>query len=493
MTNVEDEKFAVNASRKLADFTAGLTYKDLSASTVRKAKQCLLDWLGVAIRGSEETPARLLRSVVLKPGEGNATVFCAERTQTNALCAAFMNGAASHTLDFDDLHNPSIIHVATVVAPPVFAIAEAEHKSGREMLSAAVAGWEIAGRVGECVNPESYFFWHTTGTAGSIGGGAAAANLLGLDNRQTLMALGTVGTQTAGLWEFVREGAMSKPLHTGKGCYAAVLSAYLARVGFTGASQILEGPKGFCRAMLASPHWEKLTGGLPPVDAGGRYIYRGYHFKLDDNSFKPYPCCKHSHAALYALQQLKQEYGLMPEKVARLELLVNGVTDGLINNPAPQTVYGGKFSLQYCCAAMLADGKVDLDSFTPSALRRNSVRELMSRTVMRQDSSVQAIYDADNSKLASKVVVHTIDGLTLEKVVEYPFGDPQTPMTWQDSCAKFRALVVPVYGKTVTETLIALMAELDEVNDFSSELEQALKGRQAISLRAQNNFANGAR
>ena len=446
----------------LADFTAHLKYSDLSPATVRKTKQCILDWLGVGIRGSREKPAQILRKVILTAKEDEASVLSGEGLTVNALNAAFCNGANSHTLDFDDLHNPSIIHIATVVIPPAFAVAEKEHKSGKDVLTAVVAGYEVCARVGEAVIPESYYFWHTTGTVGAIGAGTAAAKVLGLNAEQTLHCLGSAGTQAAGLWEFVKEGAMSKPLHTGKSSYAGVLSAYLAREGFTGATKILEGEKGFCRAMVKVPHLEKLTEGL------------GLGFKIDDNSFKPYPCCKHSHASIYALQVLQKENKFMTGDVAKVEVLVNSITDSLINNPDPQTAYGCKFSIQYCDASVLKYGNVGIEQFSAQAMADQETRALMQKISVHQDPEIQQVYDTDPSKLATKVIVTLKDGRKLEKEVDYPKGDPDCPMTWEDSVAKFTALAEPVYGKEKTAKLCALIDKLDEVEDFKTALRACL-------------------
>ena len=145
-------------TKALAEFTSSLNYKKLSGHSVEMAKRCMLDWLGIAIRGSRETPSRILRETILDTGVQKATIFSNPILKTNALNAAFCNGAASHSLDFDDLHNPSIIHLACVVVPPVFAIGEAEHKSGKDIIAAVCAGYEAGGRVGESVIPESYFF-----------------------------------------------------------------------------------------------------------------------------------------------------------------------------------------------------------------------------------------------------------------------------------------------------------------------------------------------
>lgn len=450
-------------TRQLAAFTANLRYEDLSEFTVRKTKQCILDWFGIAIRGSQETPSTILRDTLFASGGARqATVFSGASDKTSALQAAFLNGAASHSLDFDDLHNPSIIHLACVVVPPVFAIGEAEHKSGRDMIAGVVAGYEVGARVGEAVIPESYFFWHTTGTAGTFGAGASAARTLGLNEEQTLNALGSAGTQAAGLWEFLKEGAMSKVLHAGKSSYAGVLSAYISKAGFTGASKIMEGEKGFCRAMVAEPHLEKLEEDLGKV------------LKIDDNSFKPYACCKHSHASLYAMQTLRKENNLTMDDIEGIELRVNHITNFLINNPAPQNPYGGKFSIQYCVAGMMKWGEMGVEQFSEKAINDPDVRALMEKITVTEDPEIQAIIDSDASKLASKLILRLKDGRELSMLVEYPLGDPPNPMTWEDTVAKFMSLATPVYGEEIAEGLVNLIDKLDEVEDFSDAIANVI-------------------
>lgn len=213
--------------------------------------------------------------------------------------AALANGAFSHALDMDDLHNASIIHLGTVVVPAALAVAEQIGASGKQLITAIAAGYEIGARVGEAVNPDSYFFWHTTGTAGTFGAAAAAAKLLTLDAEQTAHCLGSAGSQAAGLWEFLQEGAMSKTLHAGKAAFNGIFAAFLAKEGFTGATKILEGEKGFCLAMTSKAKLNKLTEGL----GQGKY-------KIDENAFKPYAACKHCHASINAVQLIGRDYNL---------------------------------------------------------------------------------------------------------------------------------------------------------------------------------------
>ncbi len=451
-------------TKKLADFTANLKFSNLSEYSILMAKKCLLDWLGVSIRGSQEKPASIIRQIVIPNSKGDVTVLDGKGTKASVMDAAFCNGAASHCLDFDDLHNPSIIHLATVVVPGVVAIAEAEHRSGKEILTAICAGYEAGARVGEAVIPESYFFWHTTGTAGTFGAAAAAANILGLTPEQTLMCYGSAGTQAAGLWEFLKEGAMSKALHAGKSSYAGVLSAYLSQAGFTGATKILEGEKGFCRAMVREPHLEKLTDGL------GNGV-----LKIDENSFKPYACCKHSHAAIYAIQVLREKYKMQVEQVEKITLHVNEITNYLINNPEPQNAYGCKFSIQYCVAAMFCCGAVGIEQFTDIAIKDETVRKLMRKVTVVQDEEMEKIIQQDASKLASAVEITLNDGTTYAMQVDYPKGDPDNPFTWEDACNKFLHLASAVYGEERASKLCNLVADLENCPDFAEGLVQALQ------------------
>ena len=453
-------------TKALADFTSALRYEQLSAHSIMMAKKCLLDWLGIAIRGSREQPARLLRQALLAADCGKAANVYGSLppAKASAANAAFVNSAASHSLDFDDLHNPSIIHPACVVVAPALAVCEAEHKSGRQLITAICAGYEASGRVGEAVIPESYFFWHTTGTAGTIAAGAAAASALGLDAHQTLMCYGSAGTQAAGLWEFLQEGAMSKPLHTGKASYSGVLSAYLSKAGFTAASKILEGEKGFCRAMVREPHLQKLTEGL----GTGR-------LKIDDNSFKPYACCKHAHAALYAIQVLRAEHKLQPAQVKSIRLYVNDITNYLINNSAPQTPYGCKFSIQYCAAAMLKFGEVGIAQFTENVIHDAELAALMQKTQVIRDAAIEQIHADNPAKLASRVELTLEDGTELTMQVDFPKGDPDNPLSWEDICAKFMSLAEPVYGREKALRLQKLVERLEACDDVAASIDNCLK------------------
>lgn len=231
-------------SKKFASFIYQTNYSDLSSEVIEFTKLCVIDWFGNAIGGRNEAPIQMISEFIHEMG-GNPKSTCIPGGFTSPMSAAFINGAASHILELDDIHKASIIHAATVVIPAALSVAEAEKKSGKELLTAIAIGYEICYRIGEAVSPSHYYYWHNTATCGTFGAVAATAKLLNLTEEQIIHALGSAGTQAAGLWEFIEDGAMSKQLHPGKAAMNGVIAGYLAQKGFTGATHILEGKRGF--------------------------------------------------------------------------------------------------------------------------------------------------------------------------------------------------------------------------------------------------------
>lgn len=442
-------------TRELARFVAELRYEDLPETTVRMAKQCILDSIGNCIRGSQEKPGRIMQRIIQgQGGNPTASVLASPVFKTTAMNAALLNGCAMHSLDYDDLHNASIIHLGTVVVPAALAVAEETGTTGKDLILAVAAGYEVGARAGEAVNPESYFFWHTTATAGTFGAAAAAAKLIRLGPGQTLNCFGSAGTQAAGLWEFLKEGAMSKTLHAGKAAMNGIFAALLAREGFTAASRILEGEKGFCHAMTLTPHLEKLTEGL----GSGKY-------KIDENSFKPYACCKHCHPAVNAALVICAESGLKAADIDHIVIRTNAVADNLVNNPDPQNSYGSKFSIQYCTAAAIRFGKVGVDEFGPGQASDPMLRRLMANTEVAVDAELDADFRQNPDRWSVWLMVTDRTGRCHRQFIEYPKGDPQNPMTYAETEEKVRSLANPVLSKQVTANLLQTIAGLDSLQD----------------------------
>ncbi|MHB8646433.1 MAG: MmgE/PrpD family protein [Thermomicrobiales bacterium] len=441
-------------TQRLAEFAETTTYDDLPAPVIAQAKLAILDWFGSMLAGALEPPAQMARAVAALLGTSNdATLF--PRDRSSAAGAAFGNGVASHILEFDDVHKGSTMHAAAPILPAAFAVAERAHADGRAVLRAAVLGYEAGMRVGEAVNPSHYAFWHPTGTAATFGAAVAAGTVLGLDATQMRDALGSAGTQAAGLWEFNADGAMSKHLHPGKAAMNGILAADLAARGFTAATRILEGERGFFRATSTGYDESRITAGL------------GTEWKITENCYKLHSCCGHTHTAIDAAQDLRARQGWQDDNatraIATIEIALYGPGYDVVRRLIPRTPYQAKFSVAYCVAAALVEGVVGLEQFDPARFAADGVRHaaiaaLLQRTTVRVDPALTARYP---EQWPARVTIRLTTGEMIEGAADYPRGNPENPVPFATLEAKFRALVEPRYDAALADRVITAVQQLD--------------------------------
>jgi 2-methylcitrate dehydratase PrpD len=438
-------------TRRLAEVLAAVTYDDLPGQVVEDTRRSVLDWLGSALAGSIEPPARMAQRVVAGLGTSvEATVFGAGRA--SAAGAALANGVASHILELDDVHKGSTLHPGAPIIPAALAVAEREHAGGRSFLLAVAAGYEAALRVGEAVNPSHYRFWHPTGTAATFGAAVAAGSILQLDAAQMLHALGTAGTQAAGLWEFNADGAMSKHLHPGKAAFNGILAADLARAGFTGASRILEGERGFFRATSESHDATRITDGL------------GTRWKISENCYKMHACCGHTHTAIDVALALRG-----PGAIAGIHIETYGPGFAIVKEMNPRSPYQAKFSIAYCVAAALAETRVSLDQFSAERFGREGVREgaiadLLRRTTVTVEDDLTARYPA---AWPARVAVTLEDGTVLRGASDFPRGNPENPVSTAELEEKFVSLVASRLGADTAPRALQAVHALDGAGDMA--------------------------
>ena len=424
-------------SAQLAAFAAHLRFEHLPQAVVRKTEDLLVDWFGSAVAGHGSRPvASIARfAQVMGAGQGAAEAIVS-RTSNSPYWAAMANAAASHVAEQDDVHNGSVFHPATVVFPAAVAVAQAMGASGRDLLTASVAGYEVGIRVGEFLGRSHYKVFHTTGTAGTLAAAAAVGHLLKLDAQQMLHALGSAGTQAAGLWEFLRTAADSKQLHTAHAAAAGVMAAYLAQDGFTGAAQILEGPQGMAAGMSSDADPAKLVDGL------------GTRWATAETSFKYHASCRHTHPAADALLQVMQQHRLQPGDLAGVVTHVHqGAIDVLGPVVQPSTVHQSKFSMGTVLALAARFGHAGLTEFDSHFLAPDTVA-LREKVRMVLDTEVDTAYP---QRWIGKVTVQTTDGRTLHGRVDEPKGDPGNTLSRDEITAKALRLAAFSGGATATE------------------------------------------
>lgn len=434
------------AAEQLAEWSSTLELDDIPAEVVAAAKLHLLDAVGtgLAALALDQLPAP--RAVALEMGgEEEATALGLPR-RVGVGAAALANGSLMHALDFDDTHEVALVHSSVVVGATVFAVGEATGASGRDLIAAAVGGYEISSRIG-LANPGALHRkgFHPTSVCGVFAAAAAAARLRGLSAEQTANALGIAGSQASGLMEYLADGSQTKPLHAGWAALAGVTAAALAAHGSTGPASVLEGRFG----LLASHLGEFDPSGLA-ADLGSRW-------ETTQIAFKAYPSCHLSHAVLDAVG----ESGLGPDGVEEIVAEVAGeVTVGLVLEPAerklrPATPYEAKFSLPYCIGALLVRGELGVDAFTPEAIADPRALEIAAKV------GYEVVDFGTGGNELSGGVRARAGGREFAARALRPRGGPSNPLSEAELRAKFLGNASLALPGEEAERLLDVLAALE--------------------------------
>lgn len=437
-------------SQKLAQFFCALRYEDLSGTLVDQIKAFFLDWLGSAVAGLSQPPTQMMLSLANDMKGAEEATIIPNNSRHLPLVAALVNGASSHVVEMDDLHRQSIFHPAASILPAVFAAAEKEHVSGRNLILGILAGYETGIRAALAAGKSHYEFWHTTATCGTFGAAAGAAKVLGIESEPFVWSLGSAGTQISGLWEFLTEGAMSKQLHTGKSSMNGLMAALLAQKGFTGSSRIFEGEKGFLRATSDDYDLNILTNGL------------GETFHTARNSLKYYASCGHTHSAIEAALKAWREVNLDLAAIRSITVYIYQEALDLLEDVEAHTTYLAKFNLPFCVATALNFGHVDLDDFTTDKLTHSEILRLMGAISVKGDPELTRLYP---QKWPTRVEIELTNGRRYSGYCEYPKGDPENPISEKELIEKFNKLCADIITKDEQDRIIDLALNLEKVDD----------------------------
>lgn len=435
-------------------------------STVRSApvpdavrevlERAVVDAVGCGLFGLTREEGSLVQAFAAEQGGyPEASLWASGGKRVSCLNAALASGTAIHAFDFDD-HHRAKIHPGAAVLPVVFALGEYRHIDGPTCLAAMAAGYEVMTRVSLAANPGASRMkgWHLTGTCGTFGAAAAAAVILGLDTPTTASALGLAGTQSAGLWAFNADGAMSKRLHPGRSAQAGLMAALLAKKGFTGPRHVLEAEDGgFLAATSDAPRPEEATSGL------------GQEWRTEQVCFKPYSCCGSNHSSVDAARDLMHEHGFTAGQVEHVTVGVSRVVERQTGfRYQPSTVLNAQMSLRYDVAVALVDDAALVQQFTTDRIADPAVTDLASRVDVEIDPEMDAIYPG---RYAGVVTVTLTDGRRLRKRVDYSKGMPENPMSREDIHVKYRSLAAAAVGARAAEILLARLMGIFDAHDVA--------------------------
>jgi len=440
-----------NGTAVLAAQAAGLRFEDIPADVVTVAKQCILDTVGSAIAGAADPgPGMVRRLVDLEASTGNSSLFGVPGVRTSPSAAALANGTAAHALDFDDVITSFTGHPSAPVLPAAYALAEEGRLPGRRLLEAFVTGVEVEARIGTAVAPHHYLRgFHATGTIGTFGAAAAAARILEVDAATMEYALGIAGAQAAGLKsEF---GTMTKPLHAGKAAADGLLSARLAALGFTSASDIVACPQGFAATHADGLDLDVLTSPM------------GSPWYLLATLFKMHASCHYTHSTFEAVHSLRDRAGA--QELAQITLRVHPDLLAACDIREPRTGLEAKFSMRYVAALALATGEAGPDRFTDEAIESSpQLQELAGKVSVAPDSAIP------HFTCECLLVTHDGNRLTATHNTERRAWRDDPREQSEHLLAKFAGLAEPVIGAARAAELSAAIMNLESVADVSELL-----------------------
>ena len=413
----------MSLTRALGQFVSDLSPNRVPEEAAAIARTGFIDCVGVMIAGREEEPTRILREV-LDPGTGDATLYFSEQ-KSDGPQAAWINGTAAHALDFDDVALRG--HPSTVLVPAILAEAETLDVSGRDMVTAYVAGYETWA---ELVRREQGFHhgkgWHPTGIFGAIGAAAACASLRRLDPAQTTQAIALGASQSSGL--MANFGTMTKPFHAGRSAHSGVMAARLAAAGFTASEDALEHPQGFLGAVSPGGDVDRTS---PAAKLG-----EDWQIIASGLNIKKYPACYCTHRAIDGMLDLLKTQPLRPDEIDGITVRLSENYATILRNHLPQTGLAAKFSIEFAMASAVVANRVGLTELTDAFVRRQDVQDLMGKVKIETNTD----YDPDQpgASVADQVIVRRREGGELEgERVSRARGHAEKPLGESELFAKF--------------------------------------------------------
>jgi 2-methylcitrate dehydratase PrpD len=441
----------MDVTKKIAKFVVDTKYETIPSKAIETAKLAVRDCLGVALAGSKEEDAKICAEIARQEDAKEESTVIGQGFRSSALQAAFANGTAAHAMDFD--HSFTLMGQPTApIIPAIFALGESLSASGRQILEAYTAGFEVTGKLAYSLRDSKHDAWHAPSTLGSFGAAAGCAKLLGLSASQIEMALGIAASMASGI--VGNFGTMTKPLHVGLGARNGVLAAKLAQSGYTANAQAIEAGMGF---------YNVFHGGTTIHSEAVEELGQSYALENDGIRIKPYPCGGLTHQAIDTVLEFRAKHGITAEMVESIGVDVMRHTYERIVFKVPQNGIQGKFCMPYLLARAIIDGRVFIDAFTDSAVRDPNVLKLAERIQMRLDNNLPS---TDLGSRPCRVTLRLKNGQTHSRVVQNAKGSPEFPLTADELKGKFTDCARQTLNESATNRVLDDLDRLETLKDI---------------------------
>jgi 2-methylcitrate dehydratase PrpD len=458
----------MNIAETIAKMVHDLQFSHLSEEVIDRTKYLTLDYVGLAAKGSTFESSKPIHEMIKKlGGEGNGVVIGTEQLHPLPHYAALANGSAAHSLELDDVINEASLHPAVAVFPTAFAIAEAYGKSGKDLILATVIGYELMGKLGKALNPSHVYArgFHPTGVVGIFAAAATASKLMGLTEEQTVNALGIVGSQAAASMEFLNTGSWTKRLHPGWAAHSGIIAAELAKAGFTGPESIIEGDKGFARAYSFDFNLKEINESFSNEN---NFILK--------TSIKPHACCRYKQGPLDLVLDLVNTHDIQPNEIEKINVYLVQTALPIVAEPEeqkrnPQSSVDAQFSMHFGASVAVLYRRTLLEQYQDEVVHRPEVKEMMKKVACYRDQELEKEFP---KKWPAKVVIESTKG-TFSKEIDYPKGEPENPLSWNEMIDKFNYVTSEVYDTNQQNQLVDEIRNLETIVKIG-EISALLKG-----------------
>lgn len=445
-------------TESIAKLICSFDGKPIPEEAIYRSKMGVLDCVGVALAGSQEPVGKvMLKYTRSLTGAAEATIW-GTANKVSLQEAALVNGTMSHALDYDDMNRPMLGHPSAVLVPALIAVTEKMELSGRKLLEGYIIGLEVMARLGRIFGTQAYEkSWHPTAVLGVIGACASTGYLLRLTYEQTLNAIGIAASEASGIKK--NFGSMTKPLHAGSAGRKGIWAAMLAQTGLVSDSQALDGKFGF---------FEMFSGKSCDLD-GMNDPDRPLDIIESGLVFKQYPCCGGLHSLLDNMISLKQKHEIRPEEVKEVECRVHPRRIAYLDRPWVHEGLAAKFSIQYCVAAALLNGKVGLNDFSADSIARPETQAAMKK--------VRITANSDLGEFGSEVIVRNLDGKQISSKLAKARGSPDFPLSEGELLQKFADCAILAMSSAQAEKAGAALMRIDKASNLNHVIESLSSDR----------------
>jgi 2-methylcitrate dehydratase PrpD len=448
----------MEVTKELIQRCHDIHYNALADDVIDRVKYLLLDYVGVAARGAlSESSGPIHRFILHTDNAQDGAVVIGTNIQASPAYAALANGTAAHSLELDDVVNEASLHPAVAIMPAALAAAHMAGCSGKELIAAIAAGYEVTIKLGVALDPAVHYArgFHPTGTCGTMGAAVTVAKLMKLNQKAMVNALGIAGSQAAGSMEFLSDGAFTKRLHPGWAAHSGMIAALLARENFTGPATIIEGRFGFLHAYSRGANPARVL-----QDWGDPY-------EVMNTSIKPHACCRYKQGPIDGILKIMRKNNLDAAQIRNVSLGILEAGFALVAEPKeqksnPKSVVDAQFSMPFGAAVAMLHGKATLDEYTLENIKSAQVKAMMDKIFCVMDPDLEKEFP---KKWPASVTIQTQDGKAYSTRVDYPKGDPENPLTWDELIDKFKNLMSPVYSDARQTQIIDNVRSLEQMTD----------------------------